>query len=41
MHEAAEAVAALDIVAPRWRRRSRLRRLERESAVRAFVVVGA
>jgi hypothetical protein len=39
MQEAAEAVAALDVAVPRWRRRSGLRRMECESAVRALVVV--
>jgi hypothetical protein len=39
VHEAAEAVAALDIAAGRWHELWRFERLERESAVRAFAVV--
>jgi hypothetical protein len=39
VHEAAEPVAAVDMAVPREHRRVRLRRMERESAVGALVVV--
>jgi hypothetical protein len=39
VHEAAKAIAALDIALPRQRRRSPLRRMKCESAVGAFAVV--
>jgi hypothetical protein len=39
VHETAETIAAVDVAVPRQLRRSRLRRLERECAVGALVVV--